>query len=312
MPLPNFWNSSVKLPGQRGDESISLEALPGHFDTLNFFGAELLAGRLFSADFRGDLPTAEEGSLNSARSGIINETAIAQMGYADADDAIGKTFQFQNFTGEGYADITIVGVVRDMNMRSVRDPISPMVYLVQEENLTFLNVELRGEDRVGTLAAIDEIWQSVVPDRPIWRSFLDDRFSRLYDADARRGEFFAYFSIFAMLVSLLGLYGLSAFAVERRTREIGIRKVMGARVFGIVKLLTFQFSRPVLIANLIAWPVAGYIMHDWLSGFAFRIDLNPLYFVGTGLLVLVLAWATTAWHAFQLARQNPIRALRYE
>ncbi|MBT5074257.1 MAG: Rieske 2Fe-2S domain-containing protein [Kordiimonadaceae bacterium] len=312
LPLPNYWNSQVILPGQQGDENYSLEALPGHFDTLSFFDAKLLAGRLFSTDFMADLPAAEEGALNSTRSGIINETAIAQLGYADAQDAIGNSFQFKNFTDEGYALITIVGVVQDMNMRSVRDPISPMLFLVQEDELNFLNVELSGEDRAGTLLAIDEIWQSLAPDRPIRRSFLDESFSRLYETDARRGEFFAYFSIFAVFVSLIGLFGLSALAVERRSREIGIRKVLGASVLDIVRLLSLQFSKPVVIANFISWPLVAYFMNDWLSGFAYRIDLNPLYFIGTGLLVLFFAVLIVALQALRGARVNPIKMLRHE
>lgn len=311
LPLPNFWNSQVRLPGQQGDTGISLEALPGHFDTLNFFGAELVTGRFFDAEFRGDLVTSEEGSLNSERSGIINETAVARMGYVDAEDAIGKVFHFKNFEDEGYAEITIVGVVRDMNFRSARDPITPMVYLVQEEELNFLNVELAGKNQAETLSKIDEIWKNVVPSSPIRRTFLDERFSRLYDADQKRGEFFAYFSFFAMFVSLLGLFGLSALAVERRSREIGVRKVLGASVLDIVKLLTLQFSKPALIANIIAWPLVAFAMHNWLTGFAYRIELNPLVFVGTGFLVLLFSWLTVGLQAFQGARANPIKTLRH-
>src|SRR6185503_6667917 len=142
--------------------------------------------------------------------------------------------------------------------------------------------------------------------------FLNESFDKLYLADQRQGAMFGVFVGIAIFISCLGLFGLAAFTASRRTREIGIRKVFGARTRDLVFLLLWQFSIPVLIANAIAWPIAWYYLHDWLQGFAYRITLSPLYFVAAGLAALVIAWLTILSHALRVARANPIRALRYE
>jgi putative ABC transport system permease protein len=134
----------------------------------------------------------------------------------------------------------------------------------------------------------------------------------MYTAEEARGVLFASFALLAILIACLGLFGLAAFTVERRTKEIGIRKVLGARVRDIVQLLIWQFSKPVVIANLIAWPVAWWVMRDWLNGFDARIDLGPGPFVLAGVLALGIAVGTIAGHAIKVARTNPIHALRYE
>ena len=151
-----------------------------------------------------------------------------------------------------------------------------------------------------------------MPQIPISRVSLDQNLNALFAADETRGQMLAIFAGLAVLVGSLGLFGLSAFTAERRTREISMRKVMGASVSNIVGLLVWQFSMPVLIANLIAWPVAYYFMSEWLNGFAFTIELGPQYFVGAGLAALFVAWATVAGHAWRVARSSPINALRYE
>jgi putative ABC transport system permease protein len=141
---------------------------------------------------------------------------------------------------------------------------------------------------------------------------MTDVLGKQYGADEREGELFGVFVVIAIFISCLGLFGLAAFTAGRRTREIGIRKVFGARTRELVFLLLWQFSVPVLIANLIAWPLAWYCLHDWLQGFAYRIALSPLYFASAGLAALLIAWATILAHALRVAGANPIHALRYE
>jgi len=144
------------------------------------------------------------------------------------------------------------------------------------------------------------------------RTLLNDSYERLYQGDERQGKIFAIFVCIAIFIACLGLFGLAAFTASRRTREIGIRKVFGARTRDLIILLLWQFSIPVLLANLIAWPVAWYYLHGWLNGFAYRISINPLYFAGVGAAALLIAWATIFTHALRVARANPIHALRYE
>jgi putative ABC transport system permease protein len=163
-----------------------------------------------------------------------------------------------------------------------------------------------------TMTFIDQNWRRFAPNVAIDRHFLDDSFGKLYLADQKQGEMLIIFVVVAIFIAALGLFGLAAFTAGRRTREIGIRKVFGARTRDVAILLLWQFSIPVLIANLIAWPIAWYYLHDWLQGFAYRIELSPVYFVITGFAALVIAWLTILGHALRVARANPIHALRYE
>ena len=162
------------------------------------------------------------------------------------------------------------------------------------------------------LPSLQQTWDKVLPDQAISWSFIDDILIAEYDAEDRQGLTLTLASILATLIASMGLYGMAAFAVAQKTKEIGVRKVFGASIRDIFRLIVFQFSKPVLIANLIAWPVAWYFMRDWLADFVYRIDLSPLFFFGPGLAVLVIAWITVGGHALRVARSNPINALRYE
>jgi putative ABC transport system permease protein len=156
------------------------------------------------------------------------------------------------------------------------------------------------------------VWRSIAPDVPFNATFSEDVITKLYKPDEARAKIFAAFALLAVIVGCLGLFGLAAFTAERRTKEIGIRKVLGARTRDIVRLLVWQFSRPVVIANIIAWPVAWWVMRDWLNGFDARIALSPLPFLVAGTLALLIAVLTVGGHAFRVARASPIHALRYE
>jgi len=162
------------------------------------------------------------------------------------------------------------------------------------------------------LAAIDRIWHRFVPTTAIRRRFQDDSFDKLFADDERENAIFGIFVGIAIFIACLGLFGLASFTAQRRTREIGVRKVFGAKTRNIVRLLLWQFSIPVLLANLIAWPLAWYYLRDWLEGYAFRITLSPLYFVAAGGIAILIAWVTVIVHTWLTARANPIHALRYE
>jgi putative ABC transport system permease protein len=188
----------------------------------------------------------------------------------------------------------------------------PTVFFAAPDWSTYLNVKLTGQNLPQTIAAIDRIWQEMVTTRPINRQFIDDRIARLYRDVTRQGQVFSGFALVAVAIACLGLFGLAAFTAERRTKEIGIRKAMGADTGDILKLLVWEFAKPVLLANAIAWPVAYLAMSRWLDGFAYRIDLDPWFFIGAGLIALVIACSVTLYHALQMARSRPVLALRYE
>jgi putative ABC transport system permease protein len=179
-------------------------------------------------------------------------------------------------------------------------------------NLYSAAVRISGNNVNDTLGYIDRVWNEVVPEFPIARSFLDERFEALYRDDRRLGQLFSQFATLAILIACLGLYGLATFNTQRRTKEIGIRKVMGGSVWSIVLLLTNDFSKLVLISNVIAWPVAYFAMNRWLENFAYRIDLTLLIFIGSGLIALCIAWVTVGGTAAKAASQKPVLALRYE
>ena len=164
------------------------------------------------------------------------------------------------------------------------------------------------------IRSIEAVWKNNVPMQPISLEFLSEMMAAQYHDELTTAQLFLVFSLIAIVIACLGLYGLSAFTVERRTKEIGIRKVMGASVKDIVGLLIWQFSKPVVLANLIAWPIAAYLMLTWLESFPYRIDaiwLVPIC-LGVGLLSLIIAWSTVGGNAAKVARKNPIKALRYE
>jgi putative ABC transport system permease protein len=161
-------------------------------------------------------------------------------------------------------------------------------------------------------AAIERAWKSISTDVPFNAKFSEDIIAELYEAEDARAKIFAAFALLAIIIGCLGLFGLAAFTAERRTKEIGIRKVLGARTRDIIRLLVWQFSKPVVVANLIAWPVAWWLMRDWLNTFDQRISLGPVPFFAAAFVALGIAITTVVGHAMKVARANPIHALRYE
>jgi putative ABC transport system permease protein len=271
------------------------------------YGVPLLAGRDFSRD-RDDEAPEKAGVPGTA---ILNASAVRLFGFGTAEAAIGHEIGMEVEDNQ-IQPRRIVGVVPDFPLNSIRTEVPPTVFLIAPSWVAYLNLKLSGEHVPETLAAIDRIWSEMAPTRPIQRQFIDDRIEHLYRDVTRQGEVFAGFALVAVLIACLGLFGLAAFTAERRTKEIGIRKAMGASTRDILKLLVWEFAKPVLLANAIAWPLAYVAMSQWLDGFAYRITLDPLIFVGAGAGAFAVACATTLYHAFQVARSRPVLALRYE
>jgi putative ABC transport system permease protein len=207
--------------------------------------------------------------------------------------------------------ITIVGVARDSRFRSLREAVEPMIFQDRGIYSTMI-VRYDSTDPEEVRRNIGRVWNRLAPDVPFEGEFADDQLAELYLSEAARAKMFGGFALLAVIIACLGLFGLAAFTAERRTKEIGIRKVLGARIRDIVRLLVWQFSKPVILANLIAWPVAWWLMRDWLNTFDARISLTPTPFLLAGLLALAIAIGTIAGHAMKVARLNPVHALRYE
>jgi hypothetical protein len=289
---------------------IEMNRVEVDFDFLDFYGLSPLTGRFFERG-RGEdaVPAAADARMSASL--VINETAVRALGFANPDAAIGQTLSVRGVR-EAFGPSLIVGVVRDFPIGSIRRAIEASVFLVDPSQLGLLSVRLKSGAIPETLAAIDRIWAEEVADVPIQRLFLDAEIDNLYRDMQRQGMIFVGFSAIAATIGCLGLFGLSAFAAERRTKEIGIRKALGASTTDVVRLLVWQFAKPVLLANLFAWPIAWWFMRRWLDGFAYRIELGPMPFLAAGGTALCVAIAVTAFHAIQVARSRPVSALRYE
>ena len=281
------------------------------------YGIPLLAGRDFARE-RADDQIANDQVTTPLRSGtnngqnpvnneghsvMLNQAGAARLGLTP-QQAVGRTLILDNIR------FIVVGVIGDAKFHGAREAAKPSVFYFDRDEAQLISVRVRGEQLPGTLSFIDRTWRALAPQTAIARRFLDDGFRSLYSADLRQGQMFGVFVGLAIFIAVLGLFGVASFTAKRRTREIGIRKVFGASTQDMVLLLLRQFSMPVLFANLIAWPLAWYYLNGWLQGFADRISLNPLTFIGVGALALIVAWATLFSHTLGVARTNPISVLR--
>ena len=312
---PIGFNTTISLPEGDPNEPIWLavtQADGGFFEAL---GLVPVQGRAFSGAFPRDIiPVIENNAPfdpDLIVSVMLNESAVRRLGYADSAAAIGKNFRMGIGGGIEVA-ATVVGVMPDIHFLHLQNAVRPMIFY--QFDTPFQNMTVRAEPESARAVAdrIAAIWKERVPNTSPKIEYIDQLLGAGYNDVRQQASLFSLFALLAVLIASLGLFGLSAFTAQRRTKEIGIRKVLGARIADIVRLLVWQFSKPVLLANLLAWPVAWYFMQDWLEGFAYRIELSPFYFLTAGGLALVIAWATVAGHAARAARANPIHALRRE
>jgi len=273
------------------------------------YGLRLLAGRLLS-----DARSQDISGASGIRNVLVNAQTARRLG-STPGEALGKLLRLPPTKMQ----FRVVGVLGDALMAGLRTPVSPAMYLVDpagdtlaSDRYLFLSVKVHRGRLAGALAFIDGTWRSFAPDVAANRYFLTDAFDELFQSDARQGTMFGIFVTIAVFIGCLGLFGLAVFTAERRTKEVGIRKISGARTGDIVRLMLWRISVPVLLANLIAWPVTYLYLHRWLDGYAYRLSLSPLYFLAAGAVALVIAWATVYASTLRVARASPIHALRYE
>jgi putative ABC transport system permease protein len=313
----NTSTTSVVVPGRDDPVDIGVYGVDaGFFPTM---AIKTLAGRVFDERAADDMttpvpedPAAERALVARGGHIVINEAGAKRLGYKTPQDAIGKTIRYgvKDEYG-GLMNVTIIGVVADVRFRTVRTAIEPTMYLLDKHNVNWLVARFHGDPRP-VLAGIEQVWRRYAPDVPFDATLADEVIAKAYQKLDARAQMFGMFAVLAVVIGCLGLFGLAAFTAERRTKEIGIRKVLGARTFDIARLLVWQFTRPVVIANIIAWPVAWWLMREFLNAFDARISLTPVPFIGASLLALAIAVLTIGAHAFRVARTNPVHALRYE
>ena len=265
-------------------------------DFVTHFGLDLLAGRTYSREYPSD----------SSQALIVNEAAAKQYGYSNPADIVGK--KFRQWGREG----TVIGVVRNFNYTSLHRNIEPLTLPFVAYNSRYLSIKIKPENISETIQRVGEVWKSVVPHRPFLYSFLDDDFNRQYKADFIFRRLFTTFSCLAIFIACLGLLGLATYTAQQRTKEIGIRKVLGADVSHIVTLLSKDFIKLVLIAIVIATPISWYTMNEWLEGFAYRMEIQPWVFILAGCMALLIAVFTISFQSVKSAFMNPVTSLKSE
>jgi len=293
--VPNAvgWHSTARWEGAAEEEALEVNHIMIDFGFMETFGFEVIAGRGFNRAFPGDSTAAY----------VLNEAAAEAIGWAEP---VGKKFTIGDREG------LVIGVVKDFHYESLRQPIGPLVLHFGDQLYRMASLKIQPGQVPGTLKAVAATLQRFATDRPFEYYFLDETFDELYRTEARFGQITTHLTVLALILACLGLLGLTASVVENRTKEIGVRKVLGASIPNLVVLLTSEFTRLVLIAFIIAAPLAYFAARRWLESFAYHISLGfGLFFLAGGLVILV-AWLTISYQAIKAAFADPVKSLRYE
>lgn len=297
VPGSHFPNATTTIQTADGEmKNLTQPIFQVGLDFVNHFGIELVAGRSYSREFPSD----------STKALIINEAAARQYGYQNPADIIGKKFDQWGRTGE------VIGVVKDFNYISLHQTIQPLTLPFEAYASRYLSLKIKSENLPQTISELEKIWTRLAPHRPFMYSFLDDDFNRQYRSDFIFRKLFTTFSCLAILIACLGLLGLATYTAEQRTKEIGIRKVLGADVQTIVLLLSNDFIKLVVVAIIIATPVSWYAMNIWLDGFAYKMEIQAWMFVLAGVIALSIAVVTISYQSIKSALVNPVNSLRSE
>ena len=286
-----------KIQNVKGDMQIAnLDLYFVDFDYLKQYDIKMAAGRMFSRDFMTDTTHAM----------ILNESAVKTFGYRSPKDAVGRDFNQWGREGK------IIGVMKDFHFKSLQQEIKPLSMRIEPNGCSLISIKVSGNNLPGTISAIENKWNTLIPARPFSYFFLDEFFDKQYRSEQRFGKLFLNFAILAIIISCLGLLGLASYSTMQRTREIGIRKVLGATVSNIVNLLSKDFLKLVIIAIIIASPLAWYAMHKWLQDFAYRIPISWWVFAVAAITAALIAILTVSFQAIKAAVSNPVISLRSE
>ncbi len=304
-------SSSSLVPGHEPDvqpfipegytvkQAQLMESFSVDHDFIPTLGMAIVKGRNFSPEYGTDSSTAV----------IINETAAKRFNW---DDPIGKTIQVPSDEVGKWKTYTVVGVVKDFHRTSLHSVIAPQLIGNDPSYFDTLAIRIHPENSAGTLSLLREKWKELDPIRPFEFLYLDVMIDRLYGAEERLSDIFSSFSVFAIFIACLGLFGMASFAAEQRTKEIGIRKVLGASVPGVVVLLSKDFLKLIVAANIIAWPLAYFGMNKWMQNFAYKSGIGVWIFVYTAILAVGIALATVSYQSIKAALLNPVEAIKYE
>jgi putative ABC transport system permease protein len=291
-------NYAIELVGEADNKNQSMFHLYFDENFVPLYGISVVAGRAFQKDMSTDIAGAF----------LINEAAVKAFGWSRPEEALGKRLR----TGNGGRVLTIVGVTRDFHYRGLQAPVEPLAMEFNPGMLSYLTLQVEAAGARSALAFVERTWKEMFPERPFESFFLDDDFDRQYRADERVGHIFGIFMLLGLFIACLGLSGLASFTAASRTREIGIRKILGASSPRIVGLLSKQFAIWVVVASLVSWPAAFLFIHGWLKGFATRTTLGAGTFVLSAAALVGLALLTTSVQTVRAALANPADSLRHE
>jgi putative ABC transport system permease protein len=293
---PVQWNAGgIKLVGTPESDGKQYRIIGGDYDYLKAYGAKLITGRIFSKDFSTDPHTV-----------VFNRNAVTEMGFSTPQEAIGKRI---DFWGDVY---TIIGVVENYHQQSLHDAYDALIFRCIPDVRGDVSVKINTTNLPQTIGALKSNWNTFFPGDQFDYFFLDQHFNEQYHADRQFGQVFAAFTGIGIFVACLGLFGLVSYTIVQRTKEIGIRKVLGASVNGILQLLYKDFAQLVLIAFVVSAPLGWYACHRWLQTYAFRIDISWTLFVFPFIIVLLVAFATVSYLSVKAALMNPVKSLKTE
>lgn len=293
---PVGWNAGgIKLVSEDESKQKQYRVIGVDYDYLSTYGMKIIAGRAFSKEFGSD--------KNSV---IFNRKGIEQLGFNKPEEALGKKI---DFWGDQYI---IEGVAENFHQQSLREAFEPLILRLIPDVNGPISIKTSAGNAAQTINAIKAQWSKFFPGNTFEYFFLDERFNEQYKADQRFGQVFSLFTSLAILVGCLGLFGLASFTTLQRTKEIGVRKVLGASVANILSLLYKEFALLLVIAALVAVPVAWFTTSDWLQNYAFRIQLHWSFFVLPFLIIVAIAWITVSFQSVKAAISNPVKSLRTE
>ncbi len=284
---------SISWDGKAEEEDILIGFSSVDYDFEKTMGMNMAEGRYFSDEYGTDSSTV-----------VINENAAKVMGL---ENPVGSWLSW----GEG-SRFTIIGVVKDYNFEHMSQEISPLAIFKAPEYCQFILIKLNKSDVKATIASIEEKWDEVFPNYPFAYTFMEERYREMYTREEKTGELFKYFAFLAIFISSLGLFGLTSYLAEQKTKEIGIRKVLGSSVSGIVKIMSKEFIRLIIIANIIAWPLTWFLGSKMLDMYAYRTKMSIFIFIGATVISFLIAFLTISYQSIKAGRSNPIDALRYE
>ena len=296
LPGQGFWMKIIVPEGSEFDQTETIGRIRIDSDFISTLNIKLVTGRNFSP----------QSSTDQSDLIIVNETAAKQWGW---DDPIGKTIQVLD---DRPITKTIIGVVRDFHAESLHKKIEPAYFEFAPSNSRYISIKIRSDNISDTINYLEKALKDIDPTIPFDYTFLNETLDSKYKAEEKLSKIFSYFTFLAIFIASLGLFGLASFTAEQRTKEIGIRKALGASVSEIILLLSKEFTKWVLVANIFAWPIAYWAMNSWLQNFAYRINIGLGTFIIAALLALVIALLTVGYQAVKAARVNPVVALRYE